>query len=299
MSATTRIWPRQTLTEIANSIYTVVHGNGEVGVSNASFILEQDRALVVDTMTFPEMATSMADEIARHGARVETVLNTHHHIDHMGGNTVFAGAHIVAHPGSIRALQKLGLPAHLYDRLMPQFKGRFETVELVMPEPLEEQTALPRGGKLLAFTPAHTAADVAVWFPQERVLLAGDVCFKGVVPLAVNGLLSGWIEALDTLIALDPAVVVPGHGAVGTVNDLRVLRTYFLDLQRLAREAVRAGASLEDALAQLDPGPLTGWIESERHTVNLERAIQEAHGEISAADLSALPPSAIQRRGGA
>ena len=63
---------------------------------------------------------------------------------------------------------------------------------------------------------------------------------------------SGWIEALDTLIALDPTVVVPGHGGVGTVNDLRILREYFTALQRLGNEAVRENLSLEDALAQLD-----------------------------------------------
>jgi len=291
-------WPKQTIAEIADGVYTIVHGNGEVGVSNASFILEQDRAFVIDTMTFPEMATRMANEIARHGACVETVLNTHHHIDHMGGNKVFAEAHIMAHPLSIRALQKLGLPVAVYDRLMPQFKDRFAELELLIPAPLSEHTTLPQGGELLAFTPAHTPADVAVWFPQTRVLITGDICFKGVVPLAVNSLISGWIEALNALIALEPAVVVPGHGAVGTLSDLRVLRAYFTDLQHLGREVVGKNLSLEDALAQFDPGPLATWIESDRHTVNLERVIQEIQGEISRADLSAMPRSSIKRRSG-
>ncbi len=290
-------WPKQIICEIADGIFTIVHGQGEVGVSNATFVLEKDRAFVIDTMTFPEMATYMADEIARHGAHVETVLNTHHHIDHMGGNKVFADAQIIAHPISIGAVQKLGLPSPIYDRLMPQFKDRFAELELVIPAPLPDQTTLPRGGELLAFTPAHTPADVAVWFPQTRVLLTGDICFKGVVPLAVNGLISGWIEALDTLIALDPTVVVPGHGGIGTVSDLRILREYFTAIQRLGNEAVRENLSLEDALAQFDPGLLAGWIESDRHTVNLERVIQEKRGEISRADLSTMPHSSIKRRG--
>lgn len=290
-------WPRQTISEVADGIFTIVHGYGEVGVSNATFVVEKDRAFVIDTMTFPEMAMLMADEIARHGARVETVLNTHHHIDHMGGNKVFAGAQIIAHPLSIGAVQKLGLPAPIYDRLMPQFKDRFAELELIIPAPLPDHTILPQGGKLLAFTPAHTPADVVVWFPQTRVLLTGDICFKGVVPLAVNGLISGWIEALDALIALDPTVVVPGHGGIGTVSDLRALHKYFIALQHLGNKAVRENLSLEDALAQLDPTLLAGWIESDRHTVNLERVIQEARGEISRADLSAMPHSSIKKRG--
>ena len=48
-------WPTQKIQEIADGIFTVIHGNGEVGVSNASFIVEGKRAFVVDTMTFPEM----------------------------------------------------------------------------------------------------------------------------------------------------------------------------------------------------------------------------------------------------
>lgn len=280
-------WPKQTTYEVAEHIYAVIHGQGEMGVSNAAFIVEQARAFVIDTMTFPEMAASMAHEIARRGAHVETVLNTHHHIDHMGGNKTFADARILAHPRSIQAGQQLGFPIAVYEHLMPQFQGRFANLELVVPQPLPEQVALPQHGTLLAFTPAHTAADLAVWFPTARVAITGDICFKGVVPLALNGLISGWIEALDALIALQPAVVVPGHGPLGTLEDLFVLREYFLTIQRIGREAVHANASLQDALAQLDPGLLAGWDEQKRHAINLERVMHEARGEISRTNLAA------------
>ncbi|MBA2286670.1 MAG: hypothetical protein H0W02_14430, partial [Ktedonobacteraceae bacterium] len=53
-------WPGQQIQEIADGIVAIVHGHGEVGVSNASFIIEGQRTFVVDSMTFPEMATGMA-----------------------------------------------------------------------------------------------------------------------------------------------------------------------------------------------------------------------------------------------
>jgi cyclase len=289
-------WPEQRVSEVATEIFTVVHGRGEVGVANATFIVERGQALVIDTMTFPEMAVHMADEIARRDAHVETVLNTHHHIDHMGGNKIFSGLHIVAHPVSVLAAQRLGYPVPIYNHLMPQFKDRFAASQgPLLPLPLPDHLLLPQGGKLLAFTPAHTPADLAVWFPQARVLIAGDICFIGVVPLAVNGLISAWIEALDTLIALEPVVVVPGHGAIGTGKDLRILREYFINLQSMGRHAVREKLSLQQALAEFDPGPLAEWIESERHEINLERVMQEARGEISRFDLTAMPQSAQKR----
>lgn len=285
-------WPAQKICEVADGIFTLVHGRGEAGVANATFAIERGQTLVVDTMTFPEMASGLVDEIARRNGRVEIVLNTHHHIDHMGGNKLFTDARIVAHPASIRVLQKLGFPLPVYQRLMPQFKEHFTDLELILPAPLPERLVLPRGGELLAFTPAHTPADLAVWFPRSRVLIAGDICFKGVVPLAVNGLISGWLEALEAMIALEPEVVVPGHGAPGTLSDLLILRDYFASLQYLGRAAVQEKRSLLEALALFDPGPLTEWIEPERHAINLERVMQEARGEISRADLSAMPLSA-------
>jgi len=286
------IWPQQSICEVADGIFTVVHGQGEVGVSNATFVVEQDRAFVIDTMTFPEMTAGMTHEIAHQEAHITAVLNTHHHIDHIGGNKAFADVPILAHSASIRALQQLGLPAPLYDRLMPQFRGHFAGLELLIPEALQDNVALPYDGELHIFTPAHTPADATVWFPGSQVLVAGDICFIGVTPLAVNGLISGWIEALDTLIALKPEVVIPGHGRIGTSADLVVLRDYFATIQCLGNKAVKENVPLQEALANFDAGPITEWIESERHVINLERVMQEVRGEINLANLSAMPQSA-------
>jgi len=285
-------WPEQRIQEVADGIFTIVHGQGEVGVANANFIIKGKQAIVIDTMTFPEMTANMVRAIALHGAHVESVINTHHHIDHMGGNGLFAGAQILAHPESLRAVQRLGFPTHIYDRLMPQFRGYFDGLELTLPTPMRETPTLPYAGELHIFTSAHTAADISAWFPESRVLLTGDLCFIGVVPLSVNGLISGWLEALDSLIALDPAIVVPGHGQVGTKADLVRLRAYFSEVQRIGRSAVAEQMSLEDALAIFDPGPYDSWIEAKRHIINIERVMQEERGAISRADLSTMPPSA-------
>jgi len=289
------MWPQQHITEVADGILVVLNGEGQMGVSNAAFIIEDNKALVVDTMTFPEMAEGMICEIAHRGADVDMVLNTHHHIDHTGGNMAFAGARIVSHPASVTLLQQLGLPVKLYDRLMPHFRGRFDHLELVIPEPAINQLRLSRGGELHVFTPAHTLADLVVWFPESRVLLAGDISFIGVTPLAVHGLLSGWIEAIDTLLALNPEVIVPGHGAIGGERELRMQRDYLAALYCMGQCAVEQNLSLEDALAAFDAGPVAEWIEFDRTALNLERAMQEVRGEINRQDVSMLPPS-LRRR---
>src|SRR2546428_8767847 len=119
------IWPDQRITEVADGIVVVLNGAGEVGVANSAFVVEEGRALVVDTMTFPEMADGIVRELARRGLCASMVLNTHHHIDHIGGNSRFVKVPIVTHPGSLQALERMGLPVRIYDHLMPRFHGLF------------------------------------------------------------------------------------------------------------------------------------------------------------------------------
>ena len=45
------------------------------------------------------------------------------------------------------------------------------------------------------------------------MLFAGDLMFAGRVPFVGNADSNGWLAAIDKMIALQPAVVVPGHGA--------------------------------------------------------------------------------------
>ena len=64
---------------------------------------------------------------------------------------------------------------------------------------------------------------------------------------------------LDQLIALDPAVVVPGHGEVTDVSLIRDVRDY-LDYVRSQASRLRAsGASVDDAAAAIEQGALARW----------------------------------------
>jgi hypothetical protein len=55
--------------------------------------------------------------------------------------------------------------------------------------------------------------------------------------------------------------------------------------------AVTQKLSSQEALFLLDTRPFAEWIESERNLINLERAMQEASGEIHAAALATMPLS--------
>jgi len=135
------------------------------------------------------------------------------------------------------------------------------------------------------FTPAHSPADLAVWFPAERVLLAGDVCFNRVVPLAVQGLVSAWVAALDAVMALGPLTVVPGHGPVAGLGDVAALRTYLASVLAAARHVAEGRASVLEALGSIDTSPVDGWAEPERTGLNFRRALREVQGELDRTNL--------------
>src|SRR4051812_14244766 len=124
-------WPAQQVREVADGVVAVLQGHGESGVANAGFVFDpggEARALVVDTMMFPEMAAGLVAALDARSLRPDTVLNTHHHIDHIGGNVVFSdrpGTRLIAHPGTIRTIEGGGHPVAVYDGFMPAFAGRF------------------------------------------------------------------------------------------------------------------------------------------------------------------------------
>lgn len=266
-----------TAVEVADGIVAFVQAPGTMGLSNATLIRDGGTALVVDAMLLPEMSEQVVTAAAAMGTRVETVLHSHHHIDHCGGNSAFGAARVVAHPPTAADIRKVLSEPDLLDRLMPRYAGRFATLRARIPEPVDlPSLAIPRGGQPMVFGPAHSFHDVALWFPGQRVLVAADLCSNGVLPLAIHGSIAGWTDALSRLIALEPETVVPGHGPVGSVETLHELREYLVQVNSVAETAVRTGTGVDDALAEFQPGAAGDWLEAGRTRQNLTKAIEQA-----------------------
>jgi len=274
--------PGQRFVEIADGVVAVLHGRGEAGVSNATILIDSSTAYLVDSMLLPAMAEIMRREIRLRGARVATVINSHHHVDHIGGNAVFSDARILTHPLTANVAKMMIDDPPPFERIIPGYGSRVVISAVRPPESWEYQAVeLPYGGQLVTFGPAHSPMDVAVWLPDSRILVAGDLCFKGVTPLSIHGSLEGWVSALDALLAMKPALVVPGHGPLATAEDLRSLAVYLNQLLTVAVTAVAEGVCFEEAFRSLDAGPVTEWLEPERHRLNLAAAMGSSVGSRS------------------
>ena len=132
--------------------------------------------------------------------------------------------------------------------------------------------------RLLAVGPAHTAGDVLVHLPEDDVVFAGDVIFRGCTPLGWEGTFASWIAALERILALAPAVIVPGHGPLCGPEGAQELIDYFRYVHGEARRCFERGLSLEDAAAAIELGPYGRWNQPERLVFNLARAYREFEG---------------------
>jgi glyoxylase-like metal-dependent hydrolase (beta-lactamase superfamily II) len=100
----------------------------------------------------------------------------------------------------------------------------------------------------------HTKADLVVWLPAERIAATGDLVVWP-VPLVGNDQshVRDWPATLDALLALDPAIFVPGHGPVlRNAGYVRQMRDLFASINEQVGAAVARGANLEDTRKAVD-----------------------------------------------
>jgi glyoxylase-like metal-dependent hydrolase (beta-lactamase superfamily II) len=134
--------------------------------------------------------------------------------------------------------------------------------------------------QLLYYGPAHTFGDTLVYFPQSKVLFAGDVAFFYSTPLAAGGKIGSWLNVIHRIKDLDVDLIVPGHGPTGGARELEDEREYFEFAMDQARSYFERGIPPERAVEEIDLGPYAGWPESERMVANLAVAYRELRGEI-------------------
>jgi cyclase len=303
------------LSEVAPRTYAYVQGDGGWGLSNAGLVVgDGSEAMLVDTFWDRAHTQRLLDALP---ARPTVVVNTHYNGDHCWGNELVADARIVAHAQCREQLVNGPQPALLATlsagdaggdptvTYLQQAFARFDFdgITIVPPGDVFDtgSHSLDVGGRaveLFHYGPAHTLGDVVAWVPDERVLFTGDLVFWRVCPLVWDGTVTNWLRALDEMLALDPAVVVPGHGPVGGPQALHELAGYFRLLAEQGRSLHAAGVPADEAVARLDLGPYAAWVDVERTALNLLQVYREIEGdstELTALDAFARIAAAVPR----
>jgi glyoxylase-like metal-dependent hydrolase (beta-lactamase superfamily II) len=183
-------------------------------------VLGGERVLVVDTRGDERQGAELAAAVRAVTALPVTVAITHAHFDHCFGTAAFGRCPVHALSrcrevlAATAAAQRVEWAGYYRDR------GDRDTAEALAATdpPLPDApapAALDLGGRavdLLHLGRGHTDHDLLVHVPDAGVVLAGDLVEQGAPPSLGDAVLADWPHTLDALLALDPRVVVPGHG---------------------------------------------------------------------------------------
>ena len=287
--------PTMELREIARDVYACLQPDRGLGTSNSGLI-NRGGGLVVDTFWDLPHTRRLIEAYARvWRSPARRVVNTHRNGDHCWGNQLFPEAEIIGHrlcaaqftterPEFMQTLRNAGSgdPAlAAFARALADWD--FSGIELRPPTTVfDDRLTLDLGGleaRLLYVGPAHTAGDVIVHLPAERVVFTGDILFRRCTPIGWEGTFERWIAALDTIVALDPEVIVPGHGPLCGLEGPREMKAYLEYVRAEAGRFFAAGLPLLEAARRIDLGPYAGWTEPERIVFQVERAYRELRGE--------------------
>src|SRR5215475_7088180 len=121
--------------EVAPNVYAYIQAFGELGVSNAGLLLDKGSVMAVDALMVPSMTRRFLDAIKKVTKKpVTRLVNTHHHIDHTGGNAFFREAEIVSHTFCRDEIVRTGLPVESLQKRIPRFAAEFPKVKLAVPK---------------------------------------------------------------------------------------------------------------------------------------------------------------------
>jgi cyclase len=209
----------------------------------------------------------MRAEAEKHGP-IRYLINTENHVDHIFGNYWFRGAgEIVNHKAlwDIFMDPKAALDPFAY--ALEAIPTDDPDATPLIPDRDEYYADLPRGtivftGDLLKlkvgdhtidchWTPGHTPGQLAVHVPEERVVFTGDTIFSGVQTWLMTSNVDQWLEALETIRALDVDYVVPGHGPVVGLDYVQTQRAHLMAWKAAVADAVAKGWSREETIAQV------------------------------------------------
>jgi len=216
--------------KLGRDLYAYISEND--ASSNSTFLVSDNGILVIDTGLNSEEGRKLLTEIRNISpAPVRWIVNTHYHQDHRGGNDVVGpDATIISTAYTRKRVKGTG----------PQ--------EYRLNEVVDKELTLYVGTHPVHIYhpgPAHTLGDLVVFFPDQQTIATGDLFLTNSCPAMDEGDMESWIRALDEMLRLPLAHVVPGHFELANAKELRRFHDYLVALRDQVKALYRDGLSLE------------------------------------------------------
>ncbi len=199
----------------ATQPYTYENSNHN---NNLSFIVTTDGVLVFNAGGSYLVAKAMHEEIKKvTDQKVKYVV-----LENSQGHAILGsnywkeqGAIIVAHVEADKDIKHRG--EDIYMRSLRVQKDKLIGSKIVRPDlTFEEKLNLPMGDtkiELMHIGASHSPDDIQLWLPEQKLLISGDTAFnERMLPIFPHTNTLAWIETWDKIEALEPEIIIPGHG---------------------------------------------------------------------------------------
>jgi glyoxylase-like metal-dependent hydrolase (beta-lactamase superfamily II) len=270
------------LEPLADGVYAALAVPGVGAWANAGFVDLGEEVLVFDTFMTPKAGAALrqaAEETT--GKPVRYVVNSHQHLDHAGGNQAFDGCTLIAtaktrqmigeripviqksvreHPEFLDSLLKQAEEATdpLVSRSLREQHGNYsalgEQVEELVPT-LPTVTFADRlhihgswrSVELIHMGAGHSVSDTILVVEDAPVAFMGDLLFVKNHASFPGGDIHEFVRILDRIAGeYKFEKMLPGHGGIGTMEDLQFLKVYLSDLITRAEEIKTCGQPLDE-----------------------------------------------------
>jgi len=220
------------------------------GVGTNVVVLTTSEGLILVDTGDPQFASALMKELG--SKPVQTVFNTHYHLENTGANEPLAkaGAKIIAHQSTREWMEtQYWIPAEdRYQKARPKAAQPTET--------FYTSGSIKTGSERIDYghlMEAHTSGDIYVFFRDSNVLAAGGVASPVRDPeldYFTGAWIGGRVDAMDRLLKLsdDKTRIVPCYGPVMSRTELKAERDVMSAIYDRTVDRVREGDSAEDML---------------------------------------------------
>jgi len=254
-------------------------------MSNSTIIIGDKGVILVDTGSTDEIGKLLKDTIASITKKPVThVINTHHHGDHVLGNVAFKDAEII----SARKCQELmNAPGYAWIETMENMTGmKFPNTKIipakkVYPENTTNKVTL-QGVSMELIVPhgSHTPGDIMVHLPQYKLLIAGDILVKEMMPSFVDAHVKTLINTIDGISKMNIKTIIPGHGSLMNMEEAKALHKKISVLYAGVEAGYKKGLTDSEIRKTLDLSEWKNYAEFENLMgIDINRTFLEVEEE--------------------
>jgi glyoxylase-like metal-dependent hydrolase (beta-lactamase superfamily II) len=231
--------PGLTVKKVKDNIYVAEGGGG-----NSTIIIGRDGVIVVDAKNRPPDGRQLVEEVYKLTTKpLTTVILTHSDPDHVRGLGGFPhGLTIIAHENDRKEIQEDMAAGG--DKSPPADY----LPNKVVTQPRESMTIDGVNMTLIHVAPAHTSGDLAVYLPDDHVVISGDLIGDGdpTLHLEKHGSSEGWIKFVSALAELNADTFVRGHADLATKEQVRKILANAEMKRAMIAGLVKQGKSLDE-----------------------------------------------------